>query len=244
MTTSQWLRVLSTAPIALGVSWLCLVLRYRHQGRPFASAAAAKWALATIVWTATVAVAVVVGVLKLDPAVPFTIVLLLPPFLLCADTGIQKFGAPDSTLEDAAWYKIATVGVVVFLDGLKKEEGNAWIRWRDGLMNPDWTPRQCKDFANKALFSLGGRDDGLTLDLQSDLDAVEHAAAKYEIASSHTWFEDKNRLEMDQASSAARSAVGTMLRRAWNWGITDFFTDLDPAASTARPTQMSGPERA
>lgn len=218
--------------VALVVSWVCLVFRYRHKGRPFASPSSAACALVTIGWTGGIAAGVMLGAVRLEPAVPFTVGVALPPYMLLAAAGIKRLAVPDSSLEDSPWYKAATLGVTVFLDALDRKVRAARARWCNERINENWTVRQIQNAADRVVDQLTGQDDGLTTDLGSDLDAVDQAVGRYEAATTQR--------ERNKARSYARSSLRRMLERAWDWGYTDISVTSRSRSPGARPPQASG----
>ena len=78
MASTIWLRILATVPGVLIVSGLSLLLLYRRRSRPFGSLRALRVALAVIACTTVVATGEVLGLLKLNPALPATVGILMP----------------------------------------------------------------------------------------------------------------------------------------------------------------------
>lgn len=210
--TGLWMETAVAAPAAVAASWVSLLYRYQGRGRPFASWRAAGHAAAVIAVTAAAATGLGLTLPRAAAQVPPFSVALFVPALLCA----SRLGRPDTPVDRAMWYGIATVGVTMLLSGLEQQMYADRERWCERQIHPDWDLDQLEDAAWRvnAVLSTRVSDDRRRLNrLRSDFDAVCQAVRQADKA-------DGLR-EARRARYIAEQALATMLGRGWDWGYMD-----------------------
>ena len=215
--TALWTETAVAAPAAVAASWVSLMYRYQGRGRPFASRRSAGHAAAVIALTAATATALGLTLPRAAAQVPPLPVALFIPALLCA----SRLGKPDTPVDRAMWYGIATVGVTMLLAGLEQQMCADRENWCEKQIDPDWNLDELEDAAWRVNAALSSRvsDDRRRLNrLRSDFDVVCHAVRQADKA-------DKLR-EARRARYTAEQALAAMLGRGWDWGHLDVSAKL------------------
>jgi hypothetical protein len=220
-----WPQVPITLLIAVVVSWVSLLGRYRHRGQPFGTSAARRRAVAVIMATAIAATGVAYLVTSLTPAsIGMSLVVLIPP-LLCVQR-LQGSGPLEDTLAAPHfWLDVATVGVASILDKLELQmavDRDNWCDLQLGKLNLDnrRAPKRSLaelETAGKFLYSrLGGRGDPgqpPPKRLQTAYEALQCALDGGETGAGIQGLRKR--------AITAEKALTDMLQFAYDWGHTD-----------------------
>jgi hypothetical protein len=221
MVVAVWPLVPVILPIALIVSGVSLLGRYRHRGQPFGTPAARKRALAVILATAVAATALAYLVTSLSPeSLGMSIGVLVPP-LLCVHR-LQPEGEPQDSLDERPfWLQAATVGVAHLLDKLEHQmavDRDDWCDLQLSKLKLDRrSPRRSLDELQDAATFLhskleGRRDAGRPLPARLET-AYEALLSAAETA--------RGTREARQQVIRAEKAFTDMLQFAYDWGHTD-----------------------
>lgn len=222
-----WQQAISTFPAALVASWVSLLYRFRDKGRPFGSTSATGWSIAIILTLASSATMLGLALPRAVEKVPPVSLGLFLPALLCA----SPLKRPDSPIDRAAWYGIATIGLGLLLDQLQQQMDIDRDEWCELRVGDHWTLEELDDAALRLCSKLSNRvsDSGRRARLKSDYDAVHAAVIRGEQAT------EARRLQ--RARHEARHALTTMLSRAYEWGHRDVSITPKHRAAAARRTQ-------
>ena len=217
MTVSNaWLQALLTVGVALVVSSVSLLYRYRQKGHPFGSLAAAKWAVFVIVVTAAPA-----GVALLLPRVPPAYLgAAIPATLAVREDRLHEQRKPT---QDAGWYRVATLGVRLLLDRLEQQmetDRDNWVKnYVDNLASDGLA--DVERFAEELYSTLESRTSMRPHlnRLRSHRDAVCAATEKAQAAGHMpSLVSGGGSREYRQAVHRAKRALTAMLQLAYDGG--------------------------
>src|SRR5690348_14987190 len=149
MLASTWLPAVSTVSIALVVSTVSLLYRYRQKGHPFGSRQAAVWSVIIIAVTAAPA-AVALLLPRVPPAYLGAVV---PAALGIRGDRLYKRNQPT---EHEVWYQIVTLGVRLLLDRLEQQMETDREEWCEAQVSRV-SLRQLETAAGDLYSRLSGR---------------------------------------------------------------------------------------
>lgn len=208
--SNVWLQALLTVGVALVVSMVSLLYRYRQKGHPFGSLAAGKWAIFVIVVTAAPAVLALI-LPHLPPASAY-VGAAVPAVLVVRGDRLHERRKPT---EDAGWYRVATLGVTLLLDRLEQQMDTDRDNWVNPVIAGLTTMQLMEDFAENLHSALEGRT-GMVKHrnaLRSHRDAVLAAAKQARAAGPNGINRDYR-----QAVHSAKKALSAMLQLTYNCG--------------------------
>jgi hypothetical protein len=222
-----WQQAIITFLAALVASWVSLLYRFRNKGRPFGSKSAVAWSITIIFTLASVATMLGLALPRAAEKVPPVSLGLFLPAFLCAGP-IRK---PDSPIDRAAWYGIATIGLSLLLDQLQQQMDLDRDKWCELRVGDHWSLEELDDAALRLCSKLSNRisDGGLRTRLKSDYDAVHAAVIEGEQATEAR--------ERRRAIHDAQQALTMMLGRAYEWGYRDVSVTPRRRTVSARRTR-------
>jgi hypothetical protein len=233
--SSVWLQALLTVGVALVVSLVSLLYRYRQKVHTFGSLTAAKWAIFVVVVTAAPA-----GLALLLPRVPPAYLgMAVPAVLVVRGDRLHERRKPT---QDAGWYRVATLGVRLLLDRLEQQmetDRDNWVKnYIDGLAGEGLAgeglarDRLVRDrLADMERFAESAENLYSTLEsrtsmrpylnrLRSHRDAVRAATKEAQAAAERMPYHASEResREYRQAVHSAKRALTIMLQLAYDGG--------------------------
>ncbi len=205
---STWLQALVTVPVALIISFVSLLYRYRQNGHPFGSRKSAAWAVAVIVVMAVPATAA----LFLPRVPPAYLGAALPVVLGVRGDRLYKRHQPT---EPALWYQVVTLGVRLLLDHLEQQMYSNRDTWCESQVNKVDSLRQLEEAAETLYARLRDRPymRRRLKALKSHCDAVQKAAAESRTAELR-----EDRYAARKARHEAEEALTAMLKLAYDIG--------------------------
>jgi len=212
-----WLQALVTVGVALALSSVSLLYRYRQKGHPFGSRAAAMWAVSVIVVTAAPA-----GVALLLPKVPPAYLGVAVPAVLMVRG--DRLHNPSKPTEDAFWYRVVTLAVPLLLDRLVQQmdtDRDNWVkRYMDALPDMEVMERFTEDLYS-TLETRTSMCPQLKA-LQAHRDKVSEAAGQLPAGYRFRPFDPATEYpgcrDNRKAAHEAKKALTGMLHLAYNFG--------------------------
>jgi hypothetical protein len=207
MLVSTWLPAVITVSVALIVSTVSLLYRYRQKGHPFGSWQTAVWAVIVIAVTAAPA-AVALLLPRMPPAYLGAAV---PAALGIRGDRLYKQKQPT---EHEVWYQIVTLGVRLLLDRLEQQMETDREEWCESQVSRV-SLRQLETAAGDLYSRLSSRASMKRhlARLRSHRDAVARAADQAITAEMRG--QDR---EAERAQHSAEQALMNMLRIAYDVG--------------------------
>jgi hypothetical protein len=213
MAPNVWLQVLLTIGVALLVSSISLLYRYRQKGHPFGSPAAAKWAILVVVMTTAPACVA----LLLPRVPPAYLGVAVPALLVVRGDRLHERRKPT---QDAGWYRIATLGVRLLLDRLEQQMETDRDSWVKLCIDQLSSIELMEQFAENLYSTLQGRSSMRPLlnRLRSHRDAVLAATEKAQAGTMPYLLPNAGHREYRQAIHSAKRALTNMLQLAYDNG--------------------------